>query len=111
MAQQKTKITVDSYELKIVKDWYNSLLNRRELDVIITHLGRGTPDRNTIRNFMAQHLNIDKERIIIKKIESEFGWCRTKAHIHIYDTADLAQRIEPPHIIKRHMRKSEEESS
>jgi len=103
MSQQKSKILMEEgYEIEIAKDWYNSLLNRRELEIVIMHMGKGTPDRKTIRNFIAKYFNIDIERIIVKKIESEFGWCRTKAHVHIYDTPELTQKIEPPHIIRRH---------
>ncbi len=102
-------MTVGGFEVEILKDWYNALLNRREIDLRITHWGRGTPSRSEVLNIVAEIYNVDRERIIVKKIESEFGWCKTRAHIHIYDSKDLIEKIEPEHMIRKHRKESKKE--
>jgi len=110
MSRHESKYVVEEgYEVEIIKEWYNPLLNRKEIDLIVTHLGKGTPSRNMVKEFIIKIFKVEPGRVIVKKIESEFGWCKTRVHVHIYDSPELVEKIEPTHIIRKH-RKSTKES-
>ena len=88
-------------KIEIVQDRDNPLLNRKELDIIITYES-GTPKRDEVREELSKMLGAEKERIIIEKMESIFGLNKAKAHVHVYETAEHAKRYERKHILRRH---------
>ena len=87
--------------LEVIQDRKNPLLNRRELDIIIAYES-GTPKRDEVREEISKKFGVEKDRIIIEKMESLFGANKAKAHVHIYDTAEHAKRYERKHILRRH---------
>ncbi|HDD66316.1 MAG TPA: 30S ribosomal protein S24e [Nitrososphaeria archaeon] len=88
-------------KIEIAQDKANPLLNRRELDVVISYES-GTPKREEVREELSKMLGAEKERIIIEKMESIFGSNKARAHVHVYDTAEHAKRYERRHILRRH---------
>lgn len=106
------KLEVDlgeGYEIYAVKDWYNPLIKRRELDVIILHVGKPTPSRMKLRYAFSRALGVNVKRLYIRKVLSEYGVGRTKAEIHVYDTPERALQFEPKYIIERNKLPEEEE--
>ena len=87
--------------LEVIQDRKNPLLNRRELDIIIAYES-GTPKRDEVREEISKKLGVEKDRIIIEKMESLFGANKAKAHVHIYDTVEHAKKYERRHILRRH---------
>ena len=87
--------------LEVIQDRKNPLLNRRELDIIIAYES-GTPKRDEVREEISKKFEVEKDRIIIEKMESLFGANKAKAHVHIYDTVEHAKKYERRHILKRH---------
>jgi len=87
--------------IEVIQDRKNPLLNRRELDLIITYES-GTPKRDEVREEISKKFGVEKDRIIVEKMESLFGANKAKAHVHIYDTAEHAKRYERKHILRRH---------
>jgi len=45
---------------------------------------------------------VEKERVIVEKMESLFGARKARAHIHIYDSIEYAKKYERKHILKKH---------
>jgi len=88
-------------KIEIAQDKANPLLNRRELDVVISYES-GTPKREEVREELSRMLGAEKERIIIEKMESIFGLNKARAHVHVYDAAEHAKRYERRHILRRH---------
>ncbi len=86
---------------EVKRDWFNKLLNRRELELIIEYES-STPRREEVREFVAKKYGAEKERIIVEKLESLFGTLKAKAHIHIYERPEDALAYERRHILKRH---------
>ncbi len=86
---------------EVRRDWFNKLLNRRELELIIEYES-STPKRDEVREFVAKQYGAEKERIIIEKLESLFGTLKARAHIHIYQKPEDAVRFERRHILRRH---------
>lgn len=97
------------YEAYIVKDWYNPLIKRRELDLVILHVGASTPSRIQVRTGLANALGVDVKRVYVRKIRTEYGVGRTHVEAHVYDTVERALQFEPKYIRLRNMLPEEAE--
>lgn len=86
---------------EVIQDRKNPLLNRRELDLLISYES-STPKRDEVRKMLSEKYGVEVERIIIEKMESIFGTRKAKAHIHIYDTVNDVKKYERRHVLKRH---------
>ncbi|MEM1741438.1 MAG: 30S ribosomal protein S24e [Desulfurococcaceae archaeon] len=94
-------IEIDEFTGEIVDEKYNPLIKRREIVLKISHIGKTTPSRGAIRVNIAKHYNVDVNRVIVKKIETEYGISVSKVYIHIYDDLDRLKKFEPEYIVKR----------
>ena len=90
-------------EVSIISRKENPLLEREELIFLVNHESKGTPSREEIKNKLAAILNVDTERLFIKKIESEYGITRSKGNARIYKSLERALLVEPKHIVKRNL--------
>jgi len=88
-------------EISITEENYNPLIGRKEIEVIITHLGEVTPTRDAVRSRVAAQLNMDKNQEIIQKILGNFGEPRSKVILHCYDDPNDVFAIEPKYLLKR----------
>lgn len=88
-------------EVKIVKQSYNPLLNRKEVQVEVEHPGAGTPDRSAIRKSLAARLNAKPECVFVVSMESRTGSHGTFCHVDVYDSPDIARKVLQPHIVER----------
>ncbi len=85
----------------IVKEWYNKLIDRLELDLHFDHITTGTPSRTQVRDFVAKLYGVDPKLVVVKKILGEYGRGASRAHVHVYRSFDRLKLIEPEHILKR----------
>ena len=104
MSQQAEKrfAISDGVEGFVVRERYNKLIGRRELDVVIEHMFKGTPKRLELRDAIARAFAADPSLVIVKKIVSEYGWGRSRARVFIYDSMERLKVIEPAHILRKH---------
>jgi len=86
---------------KIEKDWYNKLLNRRELELTLTYQS-STPKREEVRKFISEQFDTPIEIVIVEEIKSIFGSQKARIHAHIYDNVEYAKRFERKHVLKKH---------
>ncbi len=91
----------EGYESYLVKDWYNPLIKRREIEIIILHVGKSTPSRIQVRLGVAKALGVDVKRVYVRQLRTEYGVGRTHAIVHVYDSVERALKFEPKHIIER----------
>ncbi|WEU39718.1 MAG: 30S ribosomal protein S24e [Candidatus Odinarchaeum yellowstonii] len=97
-----------SKDVEIKNDFKNPLLSRREMTLIISHLGEGTPNRLNIRKKIASKLGEEIDKVYVRKIiEQADNRCKVLAHV--YDDKEIALKIEPDYIIKRNSEKQEEQ--
>lgn len=87
--------------IEVIEERANPLLNRKEIEAVIVYES-GTPRRDEVREEVAKRYNVEKERVIIEKMESLFGANKARAHIHIYDSVEYARRYERRHVLRRH---------
>ncbi len=99
----------EGYEAYIIRDWYNALIKRREIDILIQHTGKGTPSRLEIRMGVANALGVDVKRVYVRNLKTEYGLGRTIAEIHVYDTVERGLQFEPKYIRERNKLPEEEE--
>jgi ribosomal protein S24E len=86
---------------RIERDWYNKLLNRRDLELILTY-EYSTPKREEVRRFVSEQFDTPIERVIVEEIKSIFGSQKARIHAHIYDDVEYAKRFERKNVLKKH---------
>jgi len=102
-------IAVNAVKLKITSKQRNELLKRVEVEFQISHEREGTPSRIEVRRSLASMLDVDEERVYIKKIETKTGMNLSIGKANIYDSPSQAEYVEPEHIILRNKPKTKEE--
>lgn len=90
-----------SMEVKIENKKNNQLLNRTEVYFTITHEGEGTPNREIIRNELADKLNTKKENIVVDSLSSGFGIRKTEGYAKVYTSIKQAKGLEREHLLVR----------
>jgi len=101
---------VNAVKLSIIDQRRNELLKRLEVKFRIDHEKSGTPTRIQIRQSLASMLDVDEERVYVKKIETKTGTTITLGRANIYDSVNQAESVEPEHIILRNRPKKEGEN-
>ncbi len=95
-------------ETTIIEEKYNPLIGRKEVDVLLTHLGEITPTREAVRSKIAALLNIDLDHVVIQSIHGHFGEPRSRVTVHCYDNVEDVFVFEPKYRLKRNKIISEE---
>ncbi len=88
-------------DVEIVSKDENELLERTEVRFKATHMNEGTPQREAVREKIASLLKVQKDRVIIDSMESEFGRMETFGYAKVYKTRDSAMKYEREHILIR----------
>lgn len=88
-------------EIKIESKRNNPLLNRTEVHFTVKHEGEGTPNREIIRNELADKLNAKKENVIINTIRSGFGTQETTGYAKVYTSLKQSKGLERKHFLIR----------
>ncbi len=92
----------EGYEVNIIWDRENKLVERKELEIEISHFGKGTPTRLELRKILSSLLNVPEDLIFVRNIRSEYGLNKSRARIHIYENKERALELEPKHIVRKH---------
>jgi len=95
-------------EIEIVEERDNPLLFRKEIKFVVRHEDGGTPRRSEVLKKLAAMLDVDKEVVLIHKMESEFGKRETRGYAKVYRSYEDLKDIEPDYLIERHKRTLEE---
>jgi len=94
-------------EIKVIKEYENVLLGRKEVEFEVLHTKASTPTRFTVKEKLAQKLAVNPESIyIIKMITKTNSW-KTYGIAHIYNSEERAKILLPKHIILRNKPKEE----
>ena len=84
----------------------NDLLKRLEITFRVDQNG-GTPPRLLVREELSKILNVDLDRVYVKRMITKTGSLVTVGEANIYDSVEQAMRIEPKYIILRNSPKKE----
>ena len=88
-------------DLEIISKDENELLERTEVRFKATHASEGTPGRDAIREKLASMLSVQKERVIVDSMRSEFGRMETVGYAKVYKSKEAAVKYEREHILVR----------
>ncbi len=89
-------------DLEIIEKRENPLLHRIEIKFRIKHPKEKTPSRMDVRNLLAKNLSSEPERVIIDHMRTSFGIQQVTGYCKIYESVELAKKIEPDYILIRH---------
>jgi len=106
-------------EVEVIEETENPLLYRTEIKFVVRHEDGGTPTRAEVLKKLAAVLDVDKEVLLLDRMESEFGKRETVGYAKVYESVEKLEEIEPEHKVERHRRvleqieeeKKEEEGS
>merc|ERR1712225_109174 len=99
-ASMSTKGTVVIRPRKLLT---NRLLQRRQMILDVQHPGLATPDKETLKNMIAEYLSKAKghkasaEATVIFGMKTKFGGGRSSCFALVYDSVDAAKQFEPKH--------------
>ncbi len=88
---------------KVIEESGNPVLQRRELLIEVTHDKTGTPERMTLKKFLASQFDEKPENLYLIKVESKTGSDRSLCNVQIYEEKDLAEKTLAKHIITRNL--------
>ena len=91
-------------EIKIKGKKENVLLNRIEIEADINHFKEPTPTRKQVKEKLAAMLSVDKELVVIHKLEQTFG-SLTKCSAVVYKNKSDLEKTEQEHLLKRDAKK------
>jgi len=88
--------------IKVVKSISNALLNRKEVELSITHPNQATPDKKVITSELSSNYSVPENQICVFDVITGFGSHHSNATAHLYTkSADDLRMIERKHIVAR----------
>jgi small subunit ribosomal protein S24e len=98
---------VNHVKIKVVSNQRNELLKRNEVIFSVDHAEAGTPSHAEVKQKLAASLDVDMQKVIIKKYKTKTGSMMAEGEANVYDSAEQAKRTEPKYLIKRNTPKTE----
>jgi small subunit ribosomal protein S24e len=91
-------------DFEIKSDKRNELLSRREVQFTLKYEG-ATPSRMQIIGKLCALLNIKEQQITLDSLHSSFGKMEITGSARIYDSEEVRNKTERPHLAARGMPK------
>jgi len=88
-------------EIEIDLKKENPLLDRTEVHFTVRHEGESTPNREIVRNELAEKLNVKKDNVVVDRINSGFGAQESKGYAKVYKSVEKSKNWERAHILIR----------
>ena len=92
-----------SFDIEILEEKKNPLIDRTEIKFRIEHFGSGTPNRMEVKKKIAALKNAKENLTIIRNIKTHFGSSHDIGQVNIYENAKELQYFEPFHIQVRNL--------
>lgn len=104
MSAQETE-----YQMSIIEDRANPLVERRELKIEIA--SKSTPKRDAVRKAVASSLKVPVERVFVKSTLSSYGTNVSVCKVHVYDSEERGKAIEPMYVQLRNLPREERKNA
>lgn len=88
-------------EVEVILKKENPLMDRLEVDFKVSHPKEVTPKRKDVRNEIATLLKVQKDRIVIDHMKTEFGKPETLGYAKVYKSKTEALSKETEAVLKR----------
>jgi len=92
-----------SFEVEIIKEEKNPLIERTEIEFKLEHFGTGTPNRLEVKKKIAALKNSDEKLTIVKRIKTHYGSAYAIGTVYVYEDANELAFYEPFHIRVRNL--------
>ena len=96
-------------DFEITNDKRNELLSRREVQFTLKYDG-ATPSRMQIIGKLCALLNIKENQITLDSLGSSFGKTEINGAARIYESEEIRNKTERPHLAARGQPKKKEEA-
>ncbi|HZD43974.1 MAG TPA: 30S ribosomal protein S24e [Methanomicrobiales archaeon] len=97
-------------DFEITSDTRNELLDRREIQFILTYTG-ATPSRIQVREKISATLNLNEKLVVLDSLKTEFGKMELQGMARIYGSEESMKRTEPEYLLARGTPKKAEEGA
>lgn len=94
-----------SFNIEIIEEKKNPLIDRTEIKFRIDHFGKGTPNRLEVKKKISAMQGSNEKLTIIKNLGTHFGASYTIGKASIYSNSKDLQYFEPFHIQVRNLEK------
>ena len=91
----------DNYEAVVEQQRNNPVIGRRELVLKVYHIGVGTPSRKAIIEGVASALGVDKNLVVIRRVDTSYGAGISVVVAHVYNDRKTLEVFEPKHLMGR----------
>lgn len=88
-------------KIEITNKFDNKIFDRIEVSFEITHAGEQTPSRHDIKKALSAQLGADESLIALVKIETIFGFGKSKGLAMLYKDKANMEKIERIYLVKR----------
>ncbi|MGC8936272.1 MAG: 30S ribosomal protein S24e [Candidatus Methanomethylicaceae archaeon] len=95
----------EEYQLSIIEDNFNPLLERREVKIEVA--SKSTPKRDILRKAVASSLKVPVECVYVRNCLSSFGTNISVCRVHVYKDPERGKKIEPKHVQLRNLSREE----
>jgi len=75
-------------EIEVKNEKENTILERKDVELIVDHPGESTPSENNIRSKIAAERDLKKEAILIESIYSHFGTSTSNVFVKILENPE-----------------------
>ncbi len=97
-------------EIKITQQIENPLLNRNEIHFDCLYQGEPTPKVLDVKNRLVATLNVDKNLLVVDKLNPAFGEGKANGYAKLYNSQESLKKIERKHVLDKNQEPQKEES-
>lgn len=90
-----------AYQLKVVRSTPNPLLNRREIQLEITHTNQSSPSKTAVTQDLSSNYSLPKEQIYVYEMTTKPGLHKTIAKANMYNSFDDLKNVERSFVVTR----------
>lgn len=88
-------------KLEIVSKNENKTIDRFEVAFRTEHSGEASPNRDSVRTALAGSMGVQKERVIVSNMASEYGTGMSEGNANVYNSAESAKKHEKNYVLVR----------
>lgn len=88
-------------KVEIVSKMDNKLMDRVEVTFKADHDGEATPARDAVRTALAGALGVQKDRVVLSDMRSNYGLGSSEGYAKVYSSVDAAKKTESNHLLVR----------
>lgn len=90
-----------AFQLKVVRSSTNHLLNRKEVQLEITHNNQASPSKETVTTELSSNYSLPTKQIYVYGMSTKPGLHKTVALANMYNSFDDLKKIEREFVVAR----------